>query len=108
MNFVSRGDACAGLDLYAPGRELVRSMRCDRHLVYVPRRSHRHTLFVRAPRASRARIGYRLRAGRAGADDTAPGLRIANDRGMRGRLQGSELDALDLYRFSLNQASLLR
>ena len=30
------------------------------------------------------------------------------DVGVRGRLQGSELDVLDLYRFSLTQRSLLR
>ena len=108
MNFVSRGGNCANLELYAPGQEQVRSARCDRHLLYVPERSGVHTLFVRAPRGERSITRYRLRAGRAGADDTAPGLRVGNDVGVRGRLQGSELDALDLYRFSLSQRSLLR
>lgn len=108
MNFVSRGGNCADVALYAPGQEQVRSARCDRHLLYVPERSGVHTLFIRAPRGERSTTRYRLRAGRAGADDTAPGLRISNDVGVRGRLQGSELDALDLYRFSLTQRSLLR
>lgn len=108
MNFVSRGGNCANVELYAPGQEQVRSTRCDRHLLYVPERSGVHTLFVRAPRGERSTTRYRLRAGRAGADDTAPGLRLPNDVGVRGRLQGSELDALDLYRFSLTQTSLLR
>jgi hypothetical protein len=108
MNFVSRGGNCANLELYAPGQDQVRSARCDRHLLYVPERSGVHTLFVRATRGERSTTRYRLRAGRAGADDTAPGLRIGNDVGVRGRLQGSELDALDLYRFSLSQRSLLR
>jgi hypothetical protein len=108
VNFVSRGGDCATVELYAPGEEFVRSARCDRHLVYVPSRSGVHSLFVRAPRGERSRIRYRLRAGRARADDTAPGLRLANDVGIRGRLRGSELDALDLYRFSLSRRSLLR
>ena len=108
VNFVSRDADCANLELYAPGQELVRSARCDRHLVYVPPRSGIYTLFVRAPGGEPSRIRYRLRAGRAGADDTAPGLRLANDVGIRGRLRGSELDALDLYRFSLRRPSLLR
>jgi hypothetical protein len=108
VNFVSRGGHCANLELYAPGQELAGSARCDRHLVYVPPRSGVHTLFVRAPRGERSSIAYRLRAGAARADDTAPGRRLANDVGVRGRLQGSELDALDLYRFSLGRASLLR
>jgi hypothetical protein len=108
MNLVSRGGNCADLALYAPGQEQVRLARCDRHLLYVPERSGVHTVFVRAPRGERSITRYRLRAGRAGSDDTAPGRRIANDVGVRGRLQGSELDALDLYRFSLMQRSLLR
>ena len=108
MNFVSKGGNCADVALYAPGEEQVRAARCDRHLLYVPETSGVHTVFVRAPRGERSTTRYRLRTGRAGADDTAPGLRLGNDVGVRGRLQGSELDALDLYRFALTQRSLLR
>jgi len=108
INFVSvRG--CASVDLYASeGADPARSLRCDRHTVFVPSSSRVHTLLVRAPRASRARLPYRLRVGPAEADDTAPGIRIANDAAMRGGLQGGELDAVDLYRFSLTRASRLR
>ena len=63
---------------------------------------------MRAPRGSRDRLPYRLRVGPAAADDTAPGIRIANDVAVRGGLQGNELDAVDLYRFSLTRASRLR
>lgn len=108
INFVStRG--CASVDLYAgEGGDAARSLRCDRHTVYVPPSSRVYTLLVRAPRGSRDRLPYRLRVGPAAADDTAPGIRIANDVAVRGRLQGNELDAVDLYRFSLTRASRLR
>jgi hypothetical protein len=108
INFVSRGGNCANLELYAPGEDQKRVTRCDRHLLYVPSAGGAHTLFVRAPRGERSSTRYRLRVAPAGADDTAPGRRLANDVGVRGRLQGSEVDAVDLYRFSLTRTSLLR
>jgi hypothetical protein len=83
-------------------------MRCDAHTVYVPATSGVYTLHVQAPRASRDRIRYRLRAGRATVDDMAPGVRLPNDQLVRGRLRGSELDALDLYRFSIAVRSTVR
>lgn len=107
INLVSSGGRCASVDFHTPQGELERRMRCDAHTVFVPERAGLHTLHVQAPRASRDRIRYRLRVGRAAADDMAPGLRLANDRLVRGRLQGGELDALDLYRFSLATRSRL-
>ena len=109
MNLVSSGGRCAFVELHLPGAgDIVRRLRCDAHTVYVPSASGLHTLRVQAPRASRDRIGYRLRVGRAQADDTAPGIRLANDQGVRGALRGAELDAVDLYRFSIATRSTLR
>jgi hypothetical protein len=106
FNLVSTGGRCATADLHLPGQgDVVRRLRCDAHTVFVPPSSGLHTLFVQAPRGSRERIPYRLRAGRAGADDMAPGLRLANDRRVRGSLRGSELDAVDLYRFTVARPS---
>ena len=53
INFVSvRG--CASVDLYASeGAGPARSLRCDRHTVFVPSSSRAYTLLVRAPRGSR-------------------------------------------------------
>ena len=108
-NLVSSGSRCARVELHQPGGgDVVRRMRCDAHTVYVPSTSGVHTLHVQAPRASRERIRYRLGVGRARADDTAPGIRLANDQRIRGRLRGGELDALDLYRFSIAVRSRLR
>ena len=113
VNFVTSGSGCAQLSLFSAGSAgfsgtPVRTMRCDAHTVFTPSESGRYTLLVRAPRASRERLDYRLRVGRARADDTAPGLTLANDDRTRGSLQGSELDAVDLYRFTLARPSQLR
>ena len=109
VNLVSSGGRCALVELHLPGNgDIVRRMRCDAHTVFVPADSGLHTLHVQAPRASRDRIRYRLRAGRAAADDMAPGIRLPNDQRVRGRLQGSELDAVDLYRFSIATRSTVR
>jgi hypothetical protein len=110
MNFVGPGPGCPTAELFAPGTSGfnaggIRRLRCDAQTLYTPPESGRYTVHLRAPRASRARLDYRLRVGRAGADDTAPGLVLANDDRVGGSLQGSELDALDLYRFSVARRS---
>lgn len=108
MNLVSSGGRCAVAELRSPDGELIRRMRCDAHAVWVPDQRGLHTVHVQAPRAARERIRYRLRAGTAEVDDTAPGLRLPNDQVIRGRLNGAELDAVDLYRFSIASRSTLR
>jgi hypothetical protein len=75
--------------------------------VFAPSASGTYSVFVRAPRGSRDRLTYRVRVGRAGADDTAPGIRLANDVAARGSLHGSQLDAIDLYRFTIARPSEL-
>jgi hypothetical protein len=112
LNFVSSGGRCAVAELYDSedsfGSDPVRRLRCDAYTVFVPPERGTYSVLVRAPRASRERISYRLRVGRAQADDTAPGVRLGNDVRVGGRLRGSELDALDLYRFTIASPSLLR
>jgi len=113
LNLVTKGEDCVRVSVYRPGTRsfggsalLQRS--CDAHAVFAAPESGRYSLHVEAPRASRGTLAYRLRVGRAGPDDTAPGLVLANDAPARGRLTGSELDALDLYRFSVLRRSDLR
>ena len=113
INLATPGRGCPRAELYAPGTTgfggaTVKSLRCDAQTVFTPPRSGRYTVFVRAPRASRARIPYRLAAGRARADDSAPGIELRNDDRVRGALRGSALDGLDLYRFSVARPSDLR
>ena len=112
INFVTSSPGCAQMSLFPASTGFsgspLRALGCDAHTVFTPPQSGRYTLLVRAPRASRARLNYRLRVGRALDDDTAPGLPLANDDRRRGALQGSELDALDLYRFTIERRSDLR
>ena len=109
INLVSTGGRCASVEFHRPqGGGSVRQLRCDAHTVYVPPSSGLHTLHVVAPRRSRERIPYRLRVGRTAADDTAPGIRLANDTRMRGGLRGGELDAVDLYRFTVSRPSRMQ
>ena len=111
LNFVTRGEACAAVELFRAGTKSFgsnspfRRLSCDRHTVFVASASGRYPILVQAPRASRTSLAYRLRVGPAGADDTAPGLALPVDNNVTGRLRGSELDALDLYRFSVTGRS---
>lgn len=108
MNLVSTGGRCALAEFHEPGGDnVVRRMRCDAHTVFVPESTGPHTLHVQAPRAARERIRYRLRVGRAAPDDMAPGVALPNDQPLRGTLNGAELDAVDLYRFSIASRSTL-
>ncbi len=108
INVVTVGSGCAQVALYAAGEfgeEPEDSLACDDHTVFTAPASGLYTLHVRAPRASRAQLPYRLRVGRAGRDDSAPGVVLADDRRVRGTLRGDELDALDLYRFTVARRS---
>jgi hypothetical protein len=112
INFVSSGGRCARAELYADAGTFrddpVRHLRCDGYSVFAAPANATYSVLVFAPRASRDRISYRLRVGRAQADDTAPGIRLPNDVRVRGHLQGNELDAVDLYRFTVGRPSVLR
>src|SRR5215203_991797 len=111
MNFVTKGEACASVSVHRPKTGFSSALlqrQCDAHAVFAAPVTGRYSLHVEAPRASRAALRYRLRVGPALADDTAPGVRLPNDQAVRGRLTGSELDALDLYRFDVVRRSDLR
>ena len=111
INLVTPGEGCARGALYAPDSgfaDVVKPLRCDAQTLFTPDQSGRYSVRVQAPRASRARLAYRLHAGPAKADDTAPGIELRNDDRVGGRLRGSGLDSLDLYRFSVTRSSDLR
>ena len=111
INLVTVGPGCAQVALYAAGGfggDAEATLACDDHAAFTAPESGRYTLHVRAPRASRARLPYRLRVGRAGRDDTAPGIELPDDRRLAGSLNGAELDALDLHRFSIARRSDVR
>jgi hypothetical protein len=114
LNFVTKGAGCAVVELFPAGTKhfgsgnSLRRRSCDAHTVFVASKSGRYPMLVSAPRASRTALTYRLRVGAALADDTAPGVTLPVDRNVAGRLHGSELDALDLYRFTVAQRSDMR
>src|SRR5215207_8979422 len=111
INLVTSGQGCVHVALYAAGSfrgDPAQSLACDDHTVFAAPASGRYTLHVRAPRASRVQLPYRLRVGPAGRDDSAPAVVLSDDRRVTGSLAGNELDALDLYRFTLARRSDLR
>ena len=111
INLVTVGHGCVQVALYASGDfggSAAESLSCDDHTVFAAPATGRYTLHVRAPRASRVQLPYRLRVGPAERDDSAPGVVLADDRRVAGELAGDELDALDLYRFTLARRSDLR
>ena len=111
INLVTPEKGCVRAALFAPGSgfgDQVKPLRCDAQTLFTPEVSGRYSIRILAPRASRARLAYRLHAGLAKADDTAPGIQIRNDDRVGGKLRGSGLDALDLYRFSITRRSDLR
>ncbi|MEZ0291249.1 MAG: hypothetical protein ACAH82_01855 [Solirubrobacteraceae bacterium] len=111
INLVTPEQGCARGSLFAPGSgfgDPVKPLRCDAQTLFTPDVSGRYSIRVQAPRASRARLAYKLHAGLAKRDDTAPGIELRNDDRVGGRLRGSGLDSLDLYRFSITRRSDLR
>jgi hypothetical protein len=111
INLVTMGPGCVQVALYASGsfgNDAAQSLACDEHTVFAPPATGRYTLHARAPRASRVQLPYRLRVGPAERDDSAPGVALLDDRRLQGDLAGHELDALDLYRFTLARRSDLR
>jgi hypothetical protein len=111
VNLVTTGPHCVRADLFAPGfygRSAKLTIDCDQETVFTPPRSGVYSLRVKSPRASRTPRTYRVAIGRAGPDDSAPGIPLADDHRLRGSLHGSGLDALDLYRFTVDRRSDVR
>lgn len=114
VHLVSR-DRCVDASLFPPrtgsfpGGDAVRSFNCDDYFLYTPGPGEggRFSIQVQAPRSRRGALPYHVTVARAGEDDTAPGVVLANDRRVRGSLRGGGADVVDLYRFSVRQPSIL-
>ena len=113
LNVAAR--SCVTLLVYPPGtRDFararpVRRSGCDGYLLFTPRAGEggRHSLVVQAESGPSGEQRYRLQAAGAAADDTAPGLLLPNLSSVRGSLRGAEVDAVDLYRFTVDRRSAL-
>ena len=112
----AQATGCTTLALYAPGTSdfesdsPVRTASCGGYFLFTPGAGEggRYSLLVTAQPRRRGDQRYHLQVARASVDDTSPGLPLANYERARGSLQGSGVDVLDLYRFSLARRSQLR
>jgi hypothetical protein len=115
---VHRAEAtgCTALALYAPGTSdfdeasPVKRAGCGGYFLFTPAAGEggRYSLLVTAQPRRPGDQRYHLQVAEAREDDTSPGLPLANYERARGSLQGSGVDAIDIYRFSLARRSLLR
>ena len=114
MNFVTKGDGCADVELF-PAAPRLRQRQPDQapvlrpHTVFVASATGRYPILVSAPRG----LPRRPRTTGSGSGwrwptTPLPGGRSPSTRRCGGRLNGSELDALDLYRFGVARRSDMR
>ena len=112
----AQATGCTSLALFAPGTtdfedaSPVKQAGCGGYFLFTPAAGEggRYSLLVSAQTRRRGEQRYHLQVAEAGEDDTSPGLPLANYQRARGSLQGSGVDAVDIYRFSLARRSLLR
>jgi len=100
--------------LYPPGSRsfdggAVKRLGCDASgyetFTPGPGDGGRYSILVSSARGTRALQRYHLESAPTGRDDLAPGLFIANHATASGSLDGSRIDGLDLYRFSVARRS---
>jgi hypothetical protein len=108
-----RTGECARVDLFRPPvRGFTRpatSVSCRGYTLLTPRTGQTGRWVVRVSTSFHAapRFLYHLQIAPALADDSAPGLRLANHATVRGSLAARGIDRVDLYWFSLRNRSEL-
>jgi hypothetical protein len=117
INLSQPEGGCVGLALYPAGTRgsfddatPVKRLGCGGYMLYTPKAGEggRFSLYVSAHSSKRGPQPYRLDFAAAGADDTSPGLALANYQKARGTLTGGGIDVVDLYRFSVTRRSDLK
>jgi hypothetical protein len=106
--------SCTPLALYPPGTSsfgeasAVDNARCGGYMVFTPGPGQGgvYSLLAEASTARRS-VRFRLMAARVGPDDTAPGRFIRNYARVRGSLDSTAIDVVDLYRFDVTRKSVL-
>jgi hypothetical protein len=112
----AQASGCTTLELFPPGTSdfesdsPVRRASCAGYFLFTPAAGEggRYSLVVTSQPRRRGDQRYHLQVSTASEDDTSPALPLANYQRARGSLQGSGVDVVDLYRFSLARRSLLR
>ncbi len=115
MHLTGRNNRCSThARVYRPGTRSfdagtpIRTIPCGGYLTFTPRpgQGGRYPIQVEARGTTRGAQPYHLQVARAGRDDTAPGIPIANHARVRAALRGSRIDAVDLYRFDVTERSV--
>jgi hypothetical protein len=107
-------DSCTPLSIYPPHTSSfsdsspVKKLGCGGYTLFTPGPggTGRYSLLAKAAR-KRGGVKFHLSAARASGDDTAPGHFIRNFAHVRGHLDGSGIDVVDLYRFDVTKRSNL-
>jgi hypothetical protein len=116
INLSHPAGQCPSLALYPPGTTdfedatPVRRLGCGGYTLFTPGAGEggRYAMLVSAQTRRRGDQRYHLQLAAAGSDDTAPGLALGNYQTRRGALRGAGIDAVDLYRFTVDRRSDLR
>jgi hypothetical protein len=112
INLSSFGGSCMQLSIFAPDEndfesdDPVAFGRCG-YAVFTPGPGEggRYSFLVEPSPGSRGVQRYHIQAARAGGDDTTPGRFIRNHARVRGRLNATGVDVIDLYRFDVTNTS---
>ena len=115
VNFTGRGGACSpGLKLFAPGTtdfdsDPLFDDDCDTYYTFTPSlgKGGRYSFLVSADSNVRSGQGYHLQVAPVGPDDITPGIFVRNYQHVRGKLEGSRIDNVDVYRFDVTHRSVV-
>jgi hypothetical protein len=109
----STSNECPRIELFRPPVRTfaapIATIPCRGYTVVTPRAGSTGRWVVRVSTRLHAapRFQYRLQVAPALGDDTAPGLPLGNHEVVKGSLSGQGVDRVDLYWFSLRNASEL-
>jgi hypothetical protein len=100
---------CIGYSIYRPGvpsffhAQPVATVACGGYSDFTPGLDGGglYSVVIRTDHRDALDHSYRIQAGPAGIDDTAPGVKIENGQYVAGSLFGKGLDVLDMYRFGV-------
>lgn len=112
INLSAFSGACMRLTIYAPDAndfesdDPVAGGRCG-YAVFTPGPGEggRYSFLVEPSSGSRGVQRYHIQAASAGRDDTTPGIFVRNHARVRGTLDATGVDVVDLYRFDVTRTS---
>ncbi|WP_157260621.1 pre-peptidase C-terminal domain-containing protein [Patulibacter minatonensis] len=108
-------DGCVELQVFGPGTKdfdearPVRTLRCGGYAVIAPGAGEggRYSFLVTARPKTIGPQRYHLQLAASGPDDASPGIRLSNFETVRGSLDATGVDVVDLFRFDVTRRSAL-